>query len=264
MAAKKQWAGVALVIVASALTLFGIVFAATDTNPSGVAKDNLELHGYPPTSASLLVKVSTGGSYDLSADVRVNFDTNDVDAIVHFPLIFSETSVDLRLVGKTVYAQAADVSSGTWLSLPIHAPALFGVALEMTKPDIYLIKGFNAETISKSGYFTTYDYTLHRVAVINILGPRNVVMVGSLNWSITVGSEGEVTQSTLIVRDKSSATTYSAQVLSYNQKANIVAPRPNDVQSLSGTTLPSLFSSTAFTTLLVPKNLNALGRANIS
>jgi hypothetical protein len=89
-------------------------------------------------------------------------------------------------------------------------------------------------------------------------------MVGSLNWSITVGSEGEVTQSTLIVRDKSSATTYSAQVLSYNQKANIVAPRPNDVQSLSGTTLPSLFSSTAFTTLLVPKNLNALGRANIS
>jgi hypothetical protein len=264
MAAKKQWAGFALVFVASALTVFGVVFAATDTNPSGVAKDNLVLHGFPPTSASLLVKVSTGGSYDLSADMRVNFGTNDVDAIVHFPLIFSETSVDLRLVGKTVYAQAADVSSGRWLSLPFHAPALFGVALEMTKPDIYLIKGFNSETKVKSGYSTTYDYTLNKVAVVNILGPRNVVMVGSLNWSITVGSEGEVTQSTLVVRDKNSTTTISAQVLSYNQKTDIVAPPSNDVQSISGTTLPSLFSSTAFTTLLLPKNLTALGRANIS
>ncbi|MEO9181238.1 MAG: hypothetical protein ABI298_06275, partial [Acidimicrobiales bacterium] len=195
MAAKKQWAGIALVVVASASTIFGVIAAATDTNPSGVATDHLVLHGFPPTSASLLVKVSTGGSYDLSADVRVNFDTDDVDAIVHFPLIFSETSVDLRLVGRTVYAQAADVSSGTWLSLPVHVPALFGVALEMTKPDIYLIKGFDSETKAKSGYLTTYDFTRTRVPVVNILGPRNVVLLGSLNWSITVGSEGEVTQS---------------------------------------------------------------------
>lgn len=264
MAAKKQWAGVALVTVASALTIFGIVFAATDTNPSAAAKDDLVLHGYPPTSASLLVKVSTGGSYDLSADVRVNFGTDNVDAIVHFPLIFSETSVDLRLVGKTVYAQAADVSSGPWLSLSVHPPALFGVALEMTKPDIYLIKGFDSETKTKHGYLTTYDFTRNKVAVVNILGPRNVVLLGSLNWSITVGSEGEVTQSTLVVRSKNSTTTISAQVLSYNQTTHIVAPPANEVKSVAGSTLPSLFGSTDFTTLLLPKDLTALGQAKVS
>ncbi|HEY5438925.1 MAG TPA: hypothetical protein VIJ99_08480 [Acidimicrobiales bacterium] len=264
MAAKKQWAGVALVLVASALTVFGIVFAATDTNPSGVAKDNLVLHGFPPTSSSLLVKVSTGGSYELSADMRVNFTTNDVDAIVHFPLIFSETSVDLRLIDKTVYARAADVSSGAWLSLPVHAPPLFGVALEMTKPDIYLIKGFNGETKTKSGYFTTYDYTLNNAAVINVLGPKNVVLLGSLNWSITVGNEGEVTQSTLIVRSKKLTTTYSVQVLSYNQRTHIVAPPAAQVKSISGSTFPSLFGSTDFTTLLIPKDLTAIGRAKVS
>lgn len=263
MAAKTQWAGIALVVVASLLTAFGLVVAATDTNPTGVAKDNLVLHGFPPTSVSLLVKVSTGGSYNLSADVRANFATNNVDAIVHFPLIFSETSVDLRLVGKTLYAQAADVSSGPWLSLPFHVPALFGVALEMTKPDIYLIRGFNTETISTSGFSTTHLYTINKVAVVNLLGPRNVVMVGSLTWSVTVGSQGEVTQSTLIVRDKTATTTISAQVLSYNQRTDIIAPPSKEVKSIRGTTLPSIFGSTAFTTLLVPKNLTALG-ASIS
>jgi hypothetical protein len=50
----------------------------------------------------LLVTVSTGQSYTLSANVNVNFAKSSVDAVVHFPLVFSVTSVDLRLVGKHV------------------------------------------------------------------------------------------------------------------------------------------------------------------
>ncbi|MEO9180022.1 MAG: hypothetical protein ABI298_00035, partial [Acidimicrobiales bacterium] len=65
-------------------------------------------------------------------------------------------------------------------------------------------------------------------------------------------------------QSKNSTTTISAQILSYNQKTRIVAPPANNVKSIAGSTLPSLFSSTAFTTLLLPKDLTSLGQANVS
>jgi hypothetical protein len=55
----KRPAGIALAVLATALTIFGVVYAATDSNSSGVAKDPFALHGYPPKSVDLLVTVST-------------------------------------------------------------------------------------------------------------------------------------------------------------------------------------------------------------
>ena len=49
-APKKTWFTV-LGVVATGLTILGIVFAATDPNPSGIAKDPLALNGYPPKTA---------------------------------------------------------------------------------------------------------------------------------------------------------------------------------------------------------------------
>ena len=76
---------IALVVVAFALTVTGIVIAATDSNPGASAKDPLALNGYPPRSANLLVTLSTGAPYGLSANVTVNFKSNRVDAVVRFP-----------------------------------------------------------------------------------------------------------------------------------------------------------------------------------
>src|ERR1700739_2441554 len=102
MAAFKRMYGVALAVVAFGLTLTGVVLAATDPNPSGIAKDSLSLHGVPPRSASPLLTVSNGQSYDVSATINANFDTSRAEAIVHFPLLFTQTSVEFRLIGNHV------------------------------------------------------------------------------------------------------------------------------------------------------------------
>ncbi len=255
----KRPAAVALAAFASALTVFGVVYAATDSNASGVAKDPFVLHGYPPKSADLLVTISTGQAYTLSANVNVNFNDSAVEAVVHFPLVFSVTSVDLRLVGKRVYAQASDISSGTWLAFPVRPPGFFGLSLEVTKPDIAFIKGLKETSVTKSGYLTTHSYSRHDVALRNILGSaKNAVVLGSLKLSVTEGSGQEFTGGTLTMKSGHAMTKVTVQVLSYNQPAVIAAPSAGDVKTVVGSTLPKLFSSSSITSILIPEDFTSL------
>ncbi len=255
----KRSAGIALAAFATALTVFGVIYAATDSNTSGVAKDPFALHGYPPKTADLLVTVSTGQSYTLSANVDVNFNASTVDAIVHFPLVFSVTSVDLRLVGTHVYAQAADISSGTWLSFPVRPPGFFGLALEMTKPDIAFIKGLKETSVTKSGYQTTYNYRRNDVALRNVLGAaKNAVVLGSLKLSVTEGGAQEFTGGVMTMKSAHAMTRVTVQVLSYNQPVDVAAPSPSDVKPVVGSTLPSLFASSSITSILIPENFSSL------
>ena len=50
MAEFKKSSGIALATLAFSLTFMGVVLAATDSNPSGIAKDPLVLNGVPPRS----------------------------------------------------------------------------------------------------------------------------------------------------------------------------------------------------------------------
>ncbi len=262
MAAFKKSLGIALAFFAFALTCTGVVLAATDSNPSGIPKDALVLNGVPPRSASLLMTVSNGQSYTVSATINVNFDTSRAEAIVQFPLLFSQTSVDLRLVGSHLYAEAADISSGKWLEINEHAPSFFGIALELTQPapDLNLIKSFDHHTVSKSGYFTTYDFSSQDVALSNVLGTPKKTVLGSLDITITTGSGGEVTAATMTSRSRHDMSKISFQVLSYNGPAKIVAPSPGDVNPLQISSIRQLFSSTSIATLLLPDNLASLGQ----
>jgi hypothetical protein len=255
----KRSAGIALAALASALTIFGVVYAATDTNATGAAKDPFTLRGYPPKSADLLVTVSTGQSYTLNANVNVNFNTSSVDAIVHFPLVFSVTSVDLRLVGKRVYAQAADISSGTWLSFPVRPPGFFGLSLEVTKPDISFIKGLKETSVTKSGYETTYNYFRRDVALRNIIGSsKNAIVLGSLSLSVTEGASQEFIGGEMTMKSAHAMTKVTVQVLSYNQPAVISAPPASDVKTVVGSTLPKIFASSSITSILIPENVTSL------
>jgi hypothetical protein len=256
----------ALVVVALALTVTGIVIAATDSNPGRSAKDPLALNGYPPRSADLLVTLSTGAPYGLSADVAVNFKSNRVDAVVRFPLVVATVAVELRLIRNHVYARSADASSGPWLRAALKTPNLFGLALEMTKPDIDLITGFDHKTVSKSGYSTTYDFYRNRVAVSSVSSTASsgVASAGSVRWLITVGSQGEVSQSTLSVKTKKAEMTLSVTVQSYNQPARIATPAPSSVKSVSNLVLEQLLKSQSLKSLLVPRDLRSLAQASLS
>lgn len=261
----------ALVVVALALVVAGVVIAVTDSNPGGLTKDPLALNGYPPSTANLLVTVSTGAPFGISANVAVNFKSNRIDAVVRFPLVVATAAVELRLIHHHIYARSADASSGPWLGATLSTPALFGVALEMTKPDLYLITGFDHKTVTKSGYSTTYAFYRDRVAVSSLGGTATsssmatpLSVVGSVRWIITVGRQGEVSQSTLTVKTKKAEMTLSVTVLSYNQPTHIAAPAASSVKPVANSVLEQLLNSQSVTSILVPRDFTSLAQANLS
>ena len=262
MAAARRTPAVLVAVLALALTVTGIVIAATDPNPSGAAKDPFVLNGYPPTSANMQVTVS-GPSFQMSANVTANFTTNAIEAVIDLPAILSASSVEARLVDKNLYIRSSDVSSGTWLATPTSGLSLFGLSLELTKPDIYLLTGFK-RTVTHDGWMTTYHLVRSDVAVTNPFSRASHSHLGTINWSITVGSQGEVVQSTATVSTPSSSTTVNMQVLSYNGPAHISAPPADEVKTLSPKVLHQFLSSLGSLSLILPANITSLGQAQLS
>lgn len=262
MAAARRPPAVLVAVLALALTITGIVFAATDPNPSGVAKDPFALNGYPPTSANMQVTVS-GQSFQMTANVTANFTTNAIEAVIDLPAVLSASSIEARLVDTNLYIRSSDVSSGTWLKTPTSGLSLFGLSLELTKPDIYLLTGFN-RTVTHNGWMTTYELVRSDVAVTNPFDHSSRSHLGTINWSITVGSQGEVVQSTASVTTATSSTSVSMQVLSYNGPAHISAPPDTEVKTLSPKVLHQFLSSLGSLSLILPSNITSLGQAQLS
>jgi hypothetical protein len=258
----------ALGVVATGLTITGIVLAATDPNPGGIAKDPFVLNGYPPKSADLGVNVSTSSGFNVNANVSVNFNTNSVDAKFVLPLVQSGISVDARLIGSSVYVSTENFSSlfgKPWISVPEKFGSLYGYSLELVKPDIALISGFPSRSVSKVGNFTTYDFVRHDVAVTT-LGTKHkgLPKVGTLEWMITTGQQGEVTSSTLTISNKTQQTTISFSVLSYNKKVNVVTPAANQVKPVSAAYVQKLLKPLSSIAILMPENLSNLGSTKLS
>jgi hypothetical protein len=268
MAVPKRLAPVTLIAVALALTLTGVIYAATDSNPAGIAKDPLALNGYPPRTADFELTVSTGQKYNLNANVAVNFRKNSAQAQLLIPLVFSDASINVRLVKGHLYVGSSNLSSifgASWISTAAKNPSLFGLSLEMTKPDVALITGFNKKTVTKNGYLTTYRYERDNV-ILSLPSSSPVKMPAgtTIDVTITVGSQGELTAATVSESSKSSKVVISLNVLSYNQPLDVSVPPTNQVKKVNISILRKLLSGTPFKKLLSPKYLGSLGKTQIS
>jgi hypothetical protein len=264
MAVNKRLMATTIAVVALLLTVFGVVVAATNSNSLSGGKDPLRLNGYPPKTADLYVTLSTGSNVKLNANVDVNFGTGRVSAVVHFPLVIATASVDVIAAHDRLFVRSADVSSGPWLSTHQSLPDLFGVSLELTKPDIDLITGFK-KTESKSGYSTTYDFIRDGVAFTHLFDAANATStLGSLQWSITVGSQGELTQSAVVERTTHATVKLNVTVLSYNQPVHIVIPSAANLEPLSGTGFGKLLSGVNFSSLLIPSGLTSFSQSSLT
>jgi hypothetical protein len=268
MAVPKRLAPVTLIAVALALTLTGVIYAATDSNPAGIPKDPLALNGYPPRTADFELKVSTGQAYSLDANVAINFKKNSAQAQLLIPLLFSDASIGLRLVKGHLYVGSSNLSSvfgKSWISTSVKTPSLFGLSLELTKPDISLIRGFNKKTVTKSGYLTTYHYERDNVILsLPSSSPVKMPSGATIDVNITVGSQGELSAATVSESSKNSKVTFSLDVLSYNQPLQVSAPPSSQVKNVNISVLQKLLSETPFKKLLSPKNLGSLGKTQIS
>jgi hypothetical protein len=254
-------------VIATGLTVLGIVLAATDSNPADIPKDSLALNGYPPKTAELAVTVTTGDAISVHAIVNVNFQTNKIEANFEVPLLLSGVPIDLRIIGDDAYASTPNFTATVgkpWIRLKERLPQLFNYSLEFVHPDISLISGFSHETVTKSGYYVTHDFSRDNVALKDLgASSTSLVKVGTLNWSITTGKQGEVTASTVTVSTKHQSTTIHASVVAYNHRVNVVRPSADEVKTESSSYLKGLLGSGALS-VLVPANLSNLGTTSLS
>jgi hypothetical protein len=268
MALSSRVASAGLAAVALALTVTGLVLAATDPSPGGNQKDPLALNGYPPHSAQLHVVVSTGQQYNVTGDINVNFARNTVSAQLQFPLLFSSALVDVRLVRGHLYASSPNLGAvigSRWLSTPVRLPSLDGLSLEMTKPDISLISGFPQETVTHDGFRTTYRFHRDNVAITAPTGlPLTVPTRAAIDFSITVGREGELAATSFKVTSAHSTAWVSVTVESYNAPAIVVAPPAKDVTPLSSAQVARIFGSTAIGNLFSPNAISSLGQIRLN
>lgn len=269
MAFSKRVGTVILGVVAVGLTATGLVIAATDSNRGSITGDRLALNGYPPKSAQLALTISTGQSYSVNATINVDFVTNSVDANVQVPMAFSAINAELRLVNHHLYAGLANLQSivgHSWISTPMKTPSLYGVSLEMTKPDISLISGYTRRTVTSTGSTTTYNFYRDNATIQAPSGlPLTLPTLATIDFSISVGSQGELTATGLTVTSKRSTASIAVTVLSYNRPSRIAPPPAKDVLPVTKSILRKVFgSSTAIPSLLAPQNVAALGQIRLS
>ncbi len=264
MANPQRLGAALLAVVALGMTATGVVWAATDSS-NGAAGDPLDLRGYPPRTAQLHVTISTGQAYNVSGDLNVNFSTNALSGRLLIPMAFSAVPVDVRLVHHHLYLGSpnlATVVGKGWVSMNSSQPDLYGLALEMTKPDLALISGFTTKTVTHNGSNTTYDYVRQNATIRPPAGlPITVPTNAAIDFSITVGSGGEVAAAKFTVTSKTSTAWIAVTVTSYNQPARIVAPPPSKTVPVTQSGLSKIFGGSAGS-LLAP--LATAGQGQLS
>jgi hypothetical protein len=268
MAVSKRLAPLVLAVVALALTVIGVVYAATDSNPASASKDPLALNGYPPKTADVEMKISSGEPYSVDANIDVNFRQNTAQAQLLVPLGFSAAQFNVRMVGGDIYLGSQNLSSiysRSWIATKLPSLPLFGLSLEMTKPDVSLISGFSNETVTKNGYLTTYDFSRHNVILATpSASPVKMPSALSINASITVGSQGELAAASVSETSKTSTLTLSLNVLSYNQPVHVTAPPAGDVKQVKLSLLKGLLNETPLKGLLSGNILGSLGQVQLN
>jgi hypothetical protein len=87
-------------------------------------------------------------------------------------------------------------------------------------------------------------------------------VLGSVRWTITVGRQGEISSSSVIVKSARTTTTLSVTVSSYNQRVHVT--RPTDVKAIPLASIDKILTNKSLPTLLVPRNLTSLSQATLS
>ncbi len=245
----------AVAVVALALTVLGVVLAATDPNPGGVTGDPLALHGFPPRTAHLVIAASTS-TLQATADLTIDFRNGGATGVATVGLTAAGEAFDVVLSGRHLYLRSAAESSGPWYQVATPALPFFGLSLELTKPDLALISGYHSRTVTHDGYLTTYTYDFAHAALTPLFAGRSTTSrLGTVDWSITVGSEGEVTASTLRVSAGGQTSTLSATVQAYNAPRFVVIPSVGPLAPVAPREVAKLLHSAGLGAILLPRGL---------
>jgi len=259
--------GIAIVsgLLATGLTIFGVVAAGVDANPSGAPyRDPLALNGYPPTSVGLSFNVHSNSPYTLTGTAAVDLATNAATATVQVPFVLGTVTFTARALQGRVFFNNANLNTAThpvWFDTRFKVPALFGGALELTKPDIALVRGFPITSVRHDAHTTTYTFEKTDVPVTPVSATHTHSTLGSERWTVTTGSQGEVVSSSLDVRTPHAYTKVVVSVLWYNHPVRVTAPPRDQWAPLPQSLNRQIRKTSVLHDFVVPNALYSLGTA---
>jgi hypothetical protein len=180
---------IASALCALVLTVWGLDIAATDANfPTS---DSLRLGGTPPTSVEMSLHVAGLFTVPIDGNVDVNFDSNQLNGTFHADEPFATIAAHVLYDGAHPGQLAVSTDGVKWSEIGAPNANLFGLALELTRPDLDLIGGFDSQAIVHRGVFT--DHVFSRASGATPRGGN-----GPLTLTITTGSSGEVTGAAVV------------------------------------------------------------------
>lgn len=261
---NRRLGATSVAVVALALTVLGVVLAATDPNPAGVTRDPLALHGFPPKTARLVFS-ATSSTLQATANLTVDFRNADATGVATVGLSAAGEAFNVVLTGRHLYLRSAAESSGPWYQVSTPVLPFFGLSLELTKPDLALISGYDSRTVSHDGYLTTYTYDFAHAALSPLFAGRaSTSRLGTANWSITVGSQGEVVATALTVRTGGQSSTLSATVQAYNAPAVVAVPSVGPITRVAPREVARLLHSAGLGSILLPRGLLSGGATTVN
>jgi hypothetical protein len=259
MASSKRIGASVLAAAAVALSIFGVVLAATDPNPAGISGQALTLNGYPPKTVDMQLTITSNGGSSILADAKIDFQKQLMQISFDIPSAFSSTPVQIVLTNSDLYVGSqglVSLAGKPWISEVLTTnPPFFGLSLEMTKPDVALITSYRRLLTQRDGEYTTYNFGRGMVLRPLTNGEIKKPVSGSMNFSITTGKEGQVTAANVTFSSPSHSISVTSKILSYNQPVKVTIPPASQVASNQQTLITSLWNALPVAEILSPTNL---------
>ena len=259
MASSQRIGARALAAVALALSVFGVVLAATDPNPSGISDKALALNGYPPKTVDMQLTITSNGGSSIIADAKIDFQKQVMQISMDIPSAFSSTPVEIVVTNTDLYVGSqglVSLAGKPWISEALGTnPPFFGLSLEMTKPDVALITSYRRLLTQYNGQFTTYNFARAMTLRPLTSGQIKKPVSGSMNFSITTGKEGQVTAANVTFSSPTQSISVSSKILSYNQPVKVTIPPTSQVATNQNALITSLWNALPVAQILSPTNL---------
>ena len=216
--------------ISIALSVTGVVLAATDPNPHGFQADALNLHGYAPQSADIGITVSANSLPVLSGDFQVNFHRSVGELTMGTSIMGATTQLQIVLDRGRAYLVHGGSANRPYLDLGKAGVSWYGVSFEMAHPQVSLLSAATSSvtlTQNLQGE-TVYTYKLGGASLPLGTGLK---LNNATSLAVSIGRGGELTGLTIKVHSKKSIETIALRVLSYNQATNVTVPKRTEIST---------------------------------
>ena len=251
-----------MAVVALCLTVFGVVYAATDSNPTGASDSALNYHGRIRT-VQMALTIDTGQRYQLNGTIDANIDSGRWRATVSVPLFFSTATVTAILANDHAYVTSPSVPASLgkqWLSVPFQTPDVIALASTLAdfRTNLFCLNAIGPVKVTTSGPYTTYTVT-GSVPKNTCFVPAIIASIPRVTVSVTLARKGQVASATIVAGVAPAQIRVHLEVLSYNSPVVIRVPPANQVQPLPAGALQRILSGqTPITKLLTPAGVKSL------